>query len=246
MNNNEFMAKVTEMVMQDPSMRESLKKLYDELAQIEPSTEQKPDMMYVLTQRVKVATENGEEIYHYHPLVGECLLVPGAVKNQMVCSGNLLELQTLQKSERLSHMCGMREDFQILALKPDEFELLQLLLDETITSIIDNTHKAVEALMLNEAYLGVESISFEKIYQNVMFDLMSKAHGTFGRHSAPTARSLKKSTASSMSIRSRPVAVTAAATKMKKTKKMTMTTRRTMTTMVAPMRSISCAERNKR
>ena len=44
MNNNEFMAKVTEMVMQDPSMRESLKKLYDELAQIEPSTEQKPDM----------------------------------------------------------------------------------------------------------------------------------------------------------------------------------------------------------
>ena len=58
------MAKVTEMVMQDPSMRESLKKLYDELAQIEPSTEQKPDMMYVLTQRVKVATENGEEIYH--------------------------------------------------------------------------------------------------------------------------------------------------------------------------------------
>lgn len=140
MNNNEFMAKVTEMVMQDPSMRESLKKLYDELAQIEPSTEQKPDMMYVLTQRVKVATENGEEIYHYHPLVGECLLVPGAVKNQMVCSGNLLELQTLQKSERLSHMCGMREDFQILALKPDEFELLQLLLDETITSIIDNTH----------------------------------------------------------------------------------------------------------
>lgn len=180
MNNNEFMAKVTEMVMQDPSVRESLKKLYDELAQIEPSTEQKPDMMYVLTQRVKVATENGEEIYHYHPLVGECLLVPGAVKNQMVCSGNLLELQTLQKSERLSHMCGMREDFQILALKPDEFELLQLLLDETITSIIDNTHKAVEALMLNEAYLGVESISFEKIYQNVMFDLMSKAHGTFG------------------------------------------------------------------
>ena len=48
MNNNEFMAKVTEMVMQDPSMRESLKKLYDELAQIEPSTEQKPDMMLSL------------------------------------------------------------------------------------------------------------------------------------------------------------------------------------------------------
>ena len=161
MNNKEFMTKVTEMVMQDPSMKESLKKLYDELSQLEPSTEQKPDMMYVLTQRVKVATENGEELYHYHPLVGECLLIPGAKKNQMVCSG----------------MC---EDFQILALKSDEFELLQLLLDETITAIIDNTHKAVEALLLNEAYMGIESISFEKIYQNVMFDLMTKAHGTFG------------------------------------------------------------------
>ena len=180
MNNKEFMTKVTEMVMQDPSMKESLKKLYDELSQLEPSTEQKPDMMYVLTQRFKVATENGEELYHYHPLVGECLLIPSAKKNQMVCSGNLLELQTMQKNERLSQMCGMCEDFQILALKPDEFELLQLLLDETITAIIDNTHKAVEALLLNEAYMGIESISFEKIYQNVMFDLMTKAHGTFG------------------------------------------------------------------
>lgn len=55
MNNKEFMTKVTEMVMQDPSMKESLKKLYDELSQLEPSTEQKPDMMYVLTQRVKVS-----------------------------------------------------------------------------------------------------------------------------------------------------------------------------------------------
>ena len=116
-------------------------------------------MMYVLTQRVKVATENGEELYHYHPLVGECLLIPGAKKNQMVCSGNLLELQAMQKNERLSQMCGMCEDFRILALKPDEFELLQLLLDETITAIIDNTHKAVEALLLNEAYMGIESIS---------------------------------------------------------------------------------------
>ena len=40
MNNKEFMTKVTEMVMQDPSMKESLKKLYDELSQLEPSTEQ--------------------------------------------------------------------------------------------------------------------------------------------------------------------------------------------------------------
>ena len=28
--------------------------------------------------------------------------------------------------------------------------------------------------------MGIESISFEKIYQNVLFDLMTKAHGTFG------------------------------------------------------------------
>ena len=80
----------------------------------------------------------------------------------------------------LAAMCGMRDNFQILALKPDEFELLQLLLDETVTAIIDNTHKAVEALMLNEAYTGADAISFERIYENIMRDLMTKSHGTFG------------------------------------------------------------------
>lgn len=180
MNKNEFMNKVTEMVMGDPSMRESLKKLYEELSQVEPAMEQKPDMMYVLTQKVKVATENGEELYHYHPLVGECLLIPGAQKNQMICSGNLLELQAMQKNTMLAAVCGMRDNFQILALKPDEFELLQLLLDETVTAIIDNTHKAVEALMLNEAYTGADTISFERIYENIMRDLMTKSRGTFG------------------------------------------------------------------
>lgn len=180
MNNNEFMNKVTEMVLGDPSMRDTFKKLYEELSQIEPATEQKPEMMYVLTQKVKVATENGEELYHYHPLVGECLLIPGAKKNQMVCSGNLLELQAMQKNTMLAAMCGMQDNFQILAMKPDEFELLQLLLDETVTAIIDNTHKAVEALMLNEAYTGADAISFERIYENIMRDLMTKSRGTFG------------------------------------------------------------------
>lgn len=180
MNNNEFMNKVTEMVLGDPSMRDTFKKLYEELSQIEPATEQKPEMMYVLTQKVKVATENGEELYHYHPLVGECLLIPGAEKNQMVCSGNLLELQAMQKNTMLAAMCGMQDNFQILAMKPDEFELLQLLLDETVTAIIDNTHKAIEALMLNEAYTGADAISFERIYENIMRDLMTKSRGTFG------------------------------------------------------------------
>lgn len=180
MNNNEFMNKVTEMVLGNPSMRDTFKKLYEELSQIESATEQKPEMMYVLTQKVKVATENGEELYHYHPLVGECLLIPGAKKNQMVCSGNLLELQAMQKNTMLAAMCGMQDNFQILAMKPDEFELLQLLLDETVTAIIDNTHKAVEALMLNEAYTGADAISFERIYENIMRDLMTKSRGTFG------------------------------------------------------------------
>ena len=42
MNKNEFMNKVTEMVMGDPSMRESLKKLYEELSQIPGIVCQKP------------------------------------------------------------------------------------------------------------------------------------------------------------------------------------------------------------
>lgn len=76
---------------------------------------------------------------------------------------------------------GVQQDsLQILALKPDDFELLQLLLDETITAIIDNTHKAVEVLLQNEAYTGTAAICFEKIYENIMRDLMSKSHGNIG------------------------------------------------------------------
>ena len=34
--------------------------------------------------------------------------------------------------------------------------------------------------MLNEAYTGADAISFERIYENIMRDLMTKAHGIFG------------------------------------------------------------------
>ena len=136
MNNNELKEKVTEMVLADPNMLESLKALYEELSHVEPAKEQKPDMMYVLTQKVKVVTDTEEEIYHYHPLVGECLLIPGAEKNRMICSANLLELQNVQHSPMLTGFGVQQGSLQILALKPDDFELLQLLLDETITAII--------------------------------------------------------------------------------------------------------------
>lgn len=180
MNNNELKEKVTEMVLADPNMLESLKALYEELSHVEPAKEQKPDMMYVLTQKIKVATDTEEEIYHYHPLVGECLLIPGAEKNQMICSANLLELQNVQHSPMLTGFGVQQGSLQILALKPDDFELLQLLLDETITAIIDNTHKAVEVLLQNDAYTSTAAICFEKIYENIMRDLMGKSHGNIG------------------------------------------------------------------
>ena len=46
MNNNELKEKVTEMVLADPNMLESLKALYEELSHVEPAKEQKPDMMW--------------------------------------------------------------------------------------------------------------------------------------------------------------------------------------------------------
>lgn len=180
MNNNEFKNKVSEMVLSEPKLIESLKVLCEELSRVEPAKEQRPDMIYVLTQKVKAITNTGEEIYHYHPLVGECLLLPGAEKNQMVCSANLLELQALKKNTMLGAVCTTCDNFQILAMKPDEFELLQFLLDETVTALIDNTHKAVEALLQNDLYTGAKTISFEKIYETIMRDLMNKAKCTFG------------------------------------------------------------------
>ncbi len=179
MNKQEIINQIADMVMNDPDMRASMEALMSGVAEPEKAVVQRPDMMYVLTQKVKVHTDDESEVYHYHPVVGETLLIPGCVCNKMVSSGNLLELQ-----QSLGAMCRCyhceQDMFQILAMKPDEYDRLQKLLDETVTAIIENTQKAVDAFLKNGSYIGQNAISFESVYERIMTEMMSGARGTIG------------------------------------------------------------------
>ena len=179
MNKNEAMNRIVEKVLESPELMAALQEMQNGLNAAEAAPVQKPDMMYVLTQKIKIHTEDGaEEKYHYHPVVGETLLFPGCTENRMVASGNLLELQNT--ANQMHACCYGRTQFQILAMNPDDYELLQLCLDETVTAILENTHKAVEAVLGNVAYVGQGSMSFEAIYQRILTDMMNNARSTIG------------------------------------------------------------------
>ncbi len=178
-NKEEIINQIAEKVMNDPGMRASLEALMSGVSEPEKAVEQRPDMMYVLTQKIKVHTDDESEVYHYHPVVGETLLIPGCVCNKMVSSGNLLELQQSVGAMCRCYNCG-QDMFQILAMKPDEYDRLQKLLDETVTAIIENTQKAVDAFLKNSSYIGQNAISFESVYERIMLEMMSGSHSAIG------------------------------------------------------------------
>ena len=177
MNKQEMIAKIAEMVMSNPEMKASMEAMLNGVPDAETAAIQKPGMMYVLTQKIRVVTDDDSEVYHYHPVVMETLLIPGCECNQMVSSSNLLELQNTTKD--LCRCWGCSQ-FQILAMKTEEYERLQNILDQTVTGIIENTHRAVEAFLQNASYIGRDAISFESIYERIMMQMMTGSHGSVG------------------------------------------------------------------
>ena len=177
MNKQEMIEKIAEMVMNNPEMKASMEAMLNGVPNIEIAAVQKPGMMYVLTQKIRVATDDGSEVYHYHPVVAETLLIPGCECNKMVSSSNLLELQNT--TQELRRYWGYSQ-FQILALETAKYERLQSLLDQTVTEIIENTHRAVEAFLKNASYTGRDAISFESIYKRIMMEMMTGSHGSVG------------------------------------------------------------------
>lgn len=177
MNKQEMIEKIAEMVMNNPEMKASMEAMLNGVPDAETAAAQKPGMMYVLTQKIRVKTDDDSEVYHYHPVVMETLLIPGCECNKMVSSSNLLELQNTTNA--MCRCCGCGQ-FQILAMKTEEYERLQKILDQTVTGIIENTHRAVEAFLQNASYIGRDAISFESIYERIMMQMMSGSHGSVG------------------------------------------------------------------
>ena len=122
-------------------------------------------------------SEDVVEHYHYHPIVGETLLMPGGECNKIVSSSDLLSLQNSTRAMCQYYGSGQ---YQILAMRPEEFEKLQHALDETVTALMDNIHQAVEAVLKNSGYVAQRAISFEDIYQYILRSVMLGAHGVIG------------------------------------------------------------------
>lgn len=177
MNRNELLEKIAQIVLENPELKESMEMLMGGLGQTEEAVTQKPDMMYVLACRVKVHSEDVEEHYHYHPIVGETLLMPGGECNKIVSSSDLLSLQNSTRAMCQYYGSGQ---YQILAMRPEEFEKLQHALDETVTALMDNIHQAVEAVLKNSGYVAQRAISFEDIYRYILRSVMLGAHGVIG------------------------------------------------------------------
>lgn len=177
MNKQEMIEAIAEMVMNNPEMKASMEAMLNGVPDAKAAAVQKPGMMYVLTQKIRVKTNDESEVYHYHPVVTETLLIPGCTCNKMVSSSNLLELQN--STDALCHCCGCSQ-LQILAMKTEEYDRLQKILDQTVTGIIENTHRAVEAFLQNASYIGRDAISFESIYEQIMMQMMTGSHGSVG------------------------------------------------------------------
>lgn len=52
--------------------------------------------MYVLCAKVTVKTDEEELLFHYHPVIKNCLLNPDAECNEMVAASDLIELQKIK------------------------------------------------------------------------------------------------------------------------------------------------------
>lgn len=170
MDKNEMIRKIVEKMCADDNILKSIGELTLDAGDFEIAEEQIPDTMYVLTGRVKVKTEEGEnEEYHYHPVVKDCLFNPEATANQMVASADLIELQ---KSKSMYEIPVPGVEYIILAVPMEVYEELQQQLDETIAEVISNVRHAAETFMRNSKYTPAGILSFESIYRTILSQLL--------------------------------------------------------------------------
>ena len=177
MDNNEIIKKIAEKLSLDPELLKTVGDLTLSGEDCKIAEEQTPDTMYVLTGRVKITTDEDEIKYHYHPVIKDCLFNPEATANEMVSSPDLIELQGIK--ERYAYPTPGVE-YVILAVTYEVYKNLQQQLDETIAAIIGNVRHAAEAFMQNSEFAPNGMLSFEKIYQDILYQLMRMSNTIIG------------------------------------------------------------------
>ncbi len=177
MDKENLIKRIAEKLAVDPDMLKRIGDLTLGTDECKIAEEQTPDTMYVLTGRVKVEAEDEEIKYHYHPVVKDCLLNPNASSNEMVASSDLIELQGVKDCYSIPTP-GV--EYVILAVTYEVYKKLQEQLDETIAGVIENMRHAAEAFMRNTDYTPKGMLDFEKIYQDVMYQLMKMSNTMIG------------------------------------------------------------------
>ena len=177
MDNNEIIKKIAEKLSLDPELLKTVGDLTLSGEDCKIAEEQTPDTMYVLTGRVAIKTDETEVKYHYHPVIKDCLLSPAATANEMVASPDLIELQGI-KGQYSYPVQGV--EYVILAVPYEVYKNLQEQLDETIAGVIANVRHAAEAFMKNNEFASNGMLSFEKIYQDILYQLMRMSNTVIG------------------------------------------------------------------
>lgn len=177
MDNNEIIKKIAEKLSLDPELLKTVGDLTLSGEDCKIAEEQAPDTMYVLTGRVAIKTDETEAKYHYHPVIKDCLLSPAATANEMVASPDLIELQGI-KGQYSYPVQGV--EYVILAVPYEVYKNLQEQLDETIAGVIANVRHAAEAFMKNNEFAANGMLSFEKIYQDILYQLMRMSNTVIG------------------------------------------------------------------
>lgn len=165
MDKNELIKKIVEAISGDDSLLKSIGELTLDINDVKIADEQIPNTMYVLCAKISVKSEQEEPLFHYHPVIKNCLLNPEAECNEMVADADLIELQ---KNKSQYEMPGFGVEYVILAVPFEEYKELQGLLDETIAEIICNVRHAAEAFMKNEKLAAAYMLDFDSIYKTIM------------------------------------------------------------------------------
>lgn len=177
MDSNEIIRKIAEKLSVDSEILKRVEELTLSGEDCKIAEEQTPDTMYVLTGRVALETDGAEVRYHYHPVIKDCLLNPMATANEMVSSPDLIELQGIK--EQYSYPTQGVE-YVILAVPYEVYRNLQEQLDETVAGVIANVRHAAEAFMKNNEFAPKGMLSFEKIYQDILYQFMQMSNTVIG------------------------------------------------------------------
>lgn len=107
------------------------------------------------------------------PDIKDCMINPDSVKNEMVYSESLIELQELIREKRREYAGYLgNTEFIILAVSAEVFEKLQTSLDRTIATVLENARHTTETFMKNSNLVPENSLIFQRFYYGALYQLM--------------------------------------------------------------------------